>query len=43
MKLQNYETKREKLVETFKKTLTENPELKNQNLKISWSNWGFGI
>ena len=43
MKLQNYEIKREKLVEQFKKTLIENPELKNKNLKLSWSNWGFGI
>jgi len=43
MKLQNYEKKREKLVETFKKTLTEKPELKDQQLKLSWSNWGFGI
>ncbi|MCK5853205.1 sugar phosphate isomerase/epimerase, partial [bacterium] len=43
MKLQNYEIKREKLVQQFKKTLTDNPELKNQKLKLSWSNWGFGI
>lgn len=43
MKLQHYEQKREKLVASFKKTLEENPELGQHEIKLSWSNWGFGM
>ena len=43
MKLQNYEQKRQKLVESFRKKLQDNPQLRDQKLKLSWSNWGFGI
>ena len=43
MKLQNYEGKREDLVSAFKRKLEQMPELKEQELKLSWSNWGFGL
>ena len=43
MKLQNYEKKRESLVSSFRRKLSEKPSLKNQQIKLSWSNWGFGI
>jgi len=43
MKLQNYELKREKLVSAFRKKLSEKPKMKKQEIKLSWSNWGFGI
>lgn len=43
MKLQNYEEKREDLVSAFKQKLEKMPELKGQKLKLSWSNWGFGL
>lgn len=43
MKLQHYEKKREDLVNTFQETLKSAPELAQQELKLSWSNWGFGM
>lgn len=43
MKLQNYEEKRKRLVSAFKKKLAARPELKAQEIKLSWSNWGFGL
>ncbi len=43
MKLQNWEIKRQKLVSDFKKLLEADPTLIEQALKLSWSNWGFGI
>lgn len=43
MKAQNYEEKREDLVSAFKQKLEKTPKLKEQELKLSWSNWGFGL
>ncbi len=43
MKVQNYEEKRKDLVSAFKRKLEKTPELKEQKLKLSWSNWGFGL
>lgn len=43
MKPQNYEKMREKLVAAFNRKVAETPALKSQRLKLSWSNWGFGI
>jgi D-psicose/D-tagatose/L-ribulose 3-epimerase len=43
MKLQNYEAKRAKLVAAFKRKLAQMPGLKKQEIKLSWSNWGFGL
>jgi D-psicose/D-tagatose/L-ribulose 3-epimerase len=43
MTLQNYEQKRAGLVAAFTRLLSSRPELKKQELKLSWSNWGFGI
>jgi sugar phosphate isomerase/epimerase len=43
MKLQNYEAKREELAAAFQLKLAQRPELKQQEIKLSWSNWGFGI
>ena len=43
MKPQNYEIKRDKLVTRFRKLLSSNSDLKEQHLKLSWSNWGFGM
>lgn len=43
MKLQNYEQKRKDMVSAFKRKLTKMPQLKEGELKLSWSNWGFGL
>lgn len=43
MSLQNHEVKREILVAAFRKKLAESPALKKQEIKLSWSNWGFGL
>jgi len=43
VKHQVYEAKREQLVSAFKRHLREKPELKAQELRLSWSNWGFGL
>jgi len=43
MNLQNFEKKKQVLVERFKNLLKRNPSLKKQEIKLSWSNWGFGM
>jgi len=43
MKLQNYEEKRKYIVSAFRQKLKKMPELKKLELKLSWSNWGFGL
>lgn len=43
MKPQNYEAKRQDLIQAFRKKLTQRPMLNAQEIKLSWSNWGFGI
>lgn len=43
MKPQNWEKKRAALVDAFTKTLQANPALKDSQIKLSWSNWGFGM
>lgn len=43
MKPQNYQRKREDLIAAFKRKLEKTPELKSRELKLSWSNWGFGM
>ena len=43
MKLQNHEKERARLVAAFKKQLAASPGLKEREIELSWSNWGFGI
>lgn len=43
MKMQNWENKKAVLTEKFRKKLADNPSLKDESIKLSWSNWGFGI
>ena len=43
MKPQEFEAKRETLVSTFQEKLAARPELKQEEIKLSWSNWGFGM
>ena len=43
MEPQNWEKKRAKIAADFKETLAANPGLKDQEIKLAWSNWGFGI
>jgi D-psicose/D-tagatose/L-ribulose 3-epimerase len=43
MKPQNWEIKRRGLEDSFARVLRDEPALKDQSLKLSWSNWGFGI
>ncbi|MEI8242097.1 MAG: TIM barrel protein [bacterium] len=43
MKLQNFEHTRAELVAAFQRKLAETPAWKGQRIKLSWSNWGFGI
>lgn len=43
MRLQTYEVKRETLISGFQQKLAARPELKQQEIKLSWSNWGFGM
>lgn len=43
MKPQRYEEKRKRLVSAFKRKLAAEPALLKAELKLSWSNWGFGI
>ena len=40
---QNYEKKNESILKAFKQKLSDNPTLKEEQIKLSWSNWGFGI
>jgi D-psicose/D-tagatose/L-ribulose 3-epimerase len=43
MKLQNYEAKRTALVEKFKAKVAAAPPAQDERIKLSWSNWGFGL
>ena len=43
MKLQNYEIKNQAIRNKFLELKSANPEKFKQKLKLSWSNWGFGI
>ena len=43
MKLQNYEKKRSKLVEIFKSKFSSSPSSRDKRIKLSWSNWSFGM
>lgn len=43
MKPQNFENQKQKLVSAFRDKLAKQPALANQEIKLSWSNWGFGI
>jgi D-psicose/D-tagatose/L-ribulose 3-epimerase len=40
---QNFEKKNARIREQFKKALADDPSLKTKQLKLSWSNWGFGM
>ena len=40
---QNFEQKTEKIHEAFRKFKKEHPERLKNRLKLSWSNWGFGL
>lgn len=42
MEPQNYEKINKKIVEAFKGKLDADKSLKNRQIKLSWSNWGFG-
>ncbi len=42
MKPQNWEKKREQLVARFEQTITSDPSLSGEEIRLSWSNWGFG-
>jgi D-psicose/D-tagatose/L-ribulose 3-epimerase len=42
MRLQPYEEKRAALVEQFRRVLAANESLRSAQIKLSWSNWGFG-
>jgi len=41
--MQNYEVKNQKIKDAFLKMKREHPEKLQSRLKLSWSNWGFGI
>jgi sugar phosphate isomerase/epimerase len=43
MERQNWEKKRERLTAAFRDLLRKNPRLKRKEIKLSWSNWGFGM
>ena len=43
MKRQIFEEKRERLLARFRALLQEHPEWRKVELKLSWSNWGFGL
>jgi D-psicose/D-tagatose/L-ribulose 3-epimerase len=43
MKLQNCEEKKQKLISLFEQKMSEDPGLKDKEIKFSWSNWGFGL
>jgi len=40
---QNYEMKTQKIREQFAAKLKADPSINDKKLKLSWSNWGFGI
>ena len=41
--MQNFEKIQQGIKEQFTKLLKENPEMKDETIKFSWSNWGFGL
>ncbi len=43
MKLQNWEAKRAQIRRKFQEKLKQNPGLGREKIKLSWSNWGFGM
>ena len=43
MEPQNYEKKDESIRKAFKQKLSQEPSLKEKQIKLSWSNWGFGM
>lgn len=43
MKPQNFESKRIALVEKFKRKISSRPAARKERIKLSWSNWGFGL
>lgn len=43
MKLQNFEIKNQKIKERFLELKRKHPERFKERLKLSWSNWGFGL
>ncbi len=43
MKPQSFEVKRTSLQKAFVRKLEQNPTLREQQVKLAWSNWGFGI
>lgn len=43
MKLQNYEIKNQKIRDEFIKLKQKFPEKIKNKIKLSWSNWGFGV
>ena len=43
MKLQNYQLKNDRIRDAFVKLKIQQPERFNERLKLSWSNWGFGM
>jgi D-psicose/D-tagatose/L-ribulose 3-epimerase len=43
MKKQTYQLKEEKIKQAFLKLKNEHPEHFQERLKLSWSNWGFGL
>ncbi len=43
MQPQNWERKKAELTQRFREALQNTPSLCEQSLKLSWSNWGFGI
>lgn len=43
MKPQNFELKNQKIKDKFLELKKKNPTMLKQGLKLSWSNWGFGV
>ncbi|MCW5977933.1 MAG: sugar phosphate isomerase/epimerase [Bryobacteraceae bacterium] len=43
MSLQSFEEKRQRITETFCRRLAAEPGLHQAEIKLSWSNWGFGM
>lgn len=39
MEPQNYEKKNESIRKAFKQKLSQDPSLKEKQIKLSWSNW----
>ena len=43
MEMQNYENKRLSLLKMYREKIIKKPDIINNELKLSWSNWGFGL